>query len=98
MSSEKNGDKTPPVINNYSEDQNAPITNSHGATNNGTRPVDSRHHRLIKNSSKQAKQCDSHPCDNIVTQMINKLSFQTTVNNIPVSHNNIHLVLICWLF
>ena len=36
----------------------------------------------MKTSSKQWKCRDPHPCDNIARQTINKLSFQTTMNNI----------------
>ena len=36
----------------------------------------------MKTSSKRSKRRDPHPCDNIVRQTINKLSFQTTMNNI----------------
>ena len=36
----------------------------------------------MKTSIKQSKHRDPHPCDNIVRQTINKLSFQTTMNNI----------------
>ena len=35
-----------------------------------------------RTSSKRSKRRDPHPCDNIVRQTINKLSFQTTMNNI----------------
>ena len=41
-----------------------------------------RHHHLMKTSSKWSKCRDPHPCDSIVRQTINKLSFQTTMNNI----------------
>ena len=37
---------------------------------------------IMRHSSKQSKRHDPHPCDNIVRQTINELSFQTTVNNI----------------
>ena len=70
MSSQNNEDQNPPMISNHNEDQNAPTTNSHGA------------HHLLKTSGRWLKRCDPHPCDNIVRQKINKLSFQITMNNI----------------
>ena len=51
---------------------------------------DWRHYRLVKTSSKRSKRCNPHPCDNIVRQTINKLSFQTTMNNI--FHNNFIII------
>ena len=39
-------------------------------------------HRLMKTSSKLSKRRDPHPCDNIISQTINKLSSQTIMNNI----------------
>ena len=79
-SSQNNEDRYPPIINNHCEDRNAPITNSHGAAYNETQPIDII--ALMKTSSKRSKRRDPLPCDNIVRQTINKLSFQTTMNNI----------------
>ena len=71
-------DRNPPIINNHSKDRNAPITNSHGAAYNETQPID-----IMKTSSKRSKRRDPHPCDNIVRQSINKLSYLDIIPRIP---------------
>ena len=53
------GTKRIKIINNHSEDQNAPIINNHGATNCDTRTA-SRHHRLIRPIGKWSKRRDPH--------------------------------------
>ena len=50
-SSQNNEDQNPLIINNHSEDRNAPITNCHGAAYNETA---NRHHRLMKTTSTAA--------------------------------------------
>ena len=90
-SSQNNEDRNPLIINNHSEDRNAPFTNSHGVAYNET--TANRYHRLMKTSSERSKCRDIH---NHVTiyfarQTINKLLFQTTMNNI--FHNYVFIAI-----